>query len=184
MVVAVLLWGEIEHGRSARRRMGTRPGTTGTGEAVVVLGYRNRGPHANFINRWRVRAGLRSQRPQLGRSVLVLTGGAVDGRVPEATLMAQYARERRGYTGEIVTETESRSTWENVQNVIPFIEGADRIKIVSNSIHAEKGRGYLWEVRPDLADRLVPAADYRFGELILLKPIMAALGLRNLRRVR
>lgn len=98
--------------------------------------------------------------------------------------MAQYARERRGYTGEIVTETESRSTWENVQNVIPFIEGADRIKIVSNSIHAEKGRGYLWEVRPDLADRLVPAADYRFGELILLKPIMAALGLRNLRRVR
>jgi hypothetical protein len=181
-LMTILLWGEVEHHQSARRRMGTEPGTTGTGEVVVVLGYRNRGPNANFINRWRVRAGLRSQQPNRSHSRLVLSGGSAGGDVAEAELMAAYAREARGYAGELITETRSRSTWENVQNIIPIIENADRIKIVSNSLHAEKARAYLWQQRPDLADRLVPAADYRFGELIILKPLMAAFGLNNLRQ--
>ncbi len=95
--------------------------------------------------------------------------------------MARYARDRRDYRGELVTETASRSTWENIQNVIPYVEDAGRIKIVSNSLHAEKGRAYLWKLRPDLAERLAKAEEYRFGELILLKPLMALIGMRNLR---
>jgi hypothetical protein len=95
--------------------------------------------------------------------------------------MACYARDSCGYAGELVTETGSRSTWENVQNAVPMIEHADRIKIVSNSLHAEKARFYLWQHRPDLAERLGPAADYRFGELTALKPVMAAIGRRHLR---
>jgi hypothetical protein len=149
----------------------------------VVLGYRNRGTSANAVNRWRVRAGLRSRQPELGPSRLVLCGGPVGGPVAEAELMARYLREC-GYTGVLITEVTSRSTWENVRNAIPFIEDADRIKIVSNSLHAEEARGYLWELRPDLAGRLVPAADYRFGELILVKPLLAALGLAKLTKVR
>lgn len=181
VVVAVLLWGELEHWRSSRRRMGTRTGESGTGEAILVLGYRNCGTRANAVNRWRVRAGLRSCQPQLGPSRLVLCGGAVGGNVAEAELMASYARGSCGYAGELITETGSRSTLENVQNAIPLIEDADRIKIVSNSLHAEKARFYLWKHRPDLAERLVPAADYRFGELILIKPATAARGLMNIR---
>jgi uncharacterized SAM-binding protein YcdF (DUF218 family) len=180
VVIAVTLWGEFEHWRSSRHRMGSRPGRSGTGEAVLVLGYRNRGTRANIISRWRVRAGLRScQRP--GPSRLVLCGGPVGGSVAEAELMACYARESCGYAGELITEVGSRSTWENVQNAVPLIEHADRIKIVSNSLHAEKARFYLWQHRPDLAERLVPAADYRFGELMLLKPVLAAIGRRHLR---
>ena len=171
-----LLWGELAHGWASRRRMGSRPGETGTGEAVVVLGFGDRGERANFLNRWRVRAGLRSLDPDPGPSRLVLSGGPVAGEVPEAELMARYAREL-GYTGVLITELTSRSTRENVENVIPFIEDADRIKIVSNSVHAGRARGYLWRLRPDLAERLVPAADYRFGELILLKPVLTALDL-------
>jgi hypothetical protein len=181
MVIAVLLWGEFEHWRSSRRRMGTRPGRMGTGEAIVVLGYRNRGTRANIVNRWRVRAGLRSGQPAAGPSRLLLCGGAVGGSVAEAELMARYAREMCGYTGELITEAGSRSTWENVQNAIPLILDADRIKIVSNSLHAEKARFYLWLLRPDLAERLVPAMDYRFGELILSKPVLAVIGLRHIR---
>jgi uncharacterized SAM-binding protein YcdF (DUF218 family) len=181
---AVLLWGELEHWRSSRRRLGSRPGQSGSGEAVVVLGYRNRGSRANIINRWRVRAGLRSLQPELGPSRVVLCGGSGSGGVTEADLMRSYARNVCGYAGELVTEPDSRSTWENIHNAIPLIEDADRIKIVSNSLHAEKGRLYLWQRRPDLAERLVPAADYRFGELILVKPAIAAYGLRNLRNVR
>ncbi len=181
VVFVVVLWGELEHWRSSRRRMGTRPGGSGTGEAIVVLGYRNRGTRANAMNRWRVRAGLRSCPPEPDPSRLVLCGGAVGGSVAEAELMARYARESCGYAGELITEVGSRSTWENVQNVIPLIEHADRIKIVSNSLHAERTRFYLWQQRPDLAERLVPAGDYRFGELILTKPVMAAIGRRHIR---
>jgi uncharacterized SAM-binding protein YcdF (DUF218 family) len=142
----------------------------------VVLGFGDRGDRANFLNRWRVRAGLRSLDPGRGPSRLVLSGGPVTGEVPEAELMARYAREL-GYTGELITELTSRSTRENVENVIPLIEDAGQIKIVSNSVHAGRARGYLWRLRPDLAERLVPAADYRFGELILLKPALAVLDL-------
>jgi uncharacterized SAM-binding protein YcdF (DUF218 family) len=125
-------------------------------EAVVVLGFRNRGPRANLVNRWRVRLALRARQPELGPSRLVLCGGAVAGDTPEAVLMARYARQR-GYTGELATETESRSTWENVANAIPLIENADRIKIVSNVWHVPKARRYLEQLRPDLAARVVPA---------------------------
>jgi hypothetical protein len=59
----------------------------------------------------------------------------------------------------------------------------DTIKIVSNSLHAEKGRAYLWRLRPELARKLRRAEDYRFGEIALVKPIAAVIGLRNLARL-
>jgi hypothetical protein len=89
--------------------------------------------------------------------------------MPEAEVMARYARES-GYTGELVTETGSRSTWENIENAIPLIEDADRIKIVSNAWHAAKGRHYLWQLRPDLAERLVPVRGRRPGALAGARP--------------
>ena len=182
MVTACVLgWAEWEHWRSSRRALGARSGTAGTGEAVVVLGYRNGGRRANYVNRWRVRAALRSQAQ--GRSRLVLCGGAAGGPVAEAEPMARYARER-GFRGELALETKSRSTWENVLGAVPLIEDADRIKIVSNSLHAEKARRYLRRQRPDLADRLVPAEDYRFGELLPLKPVLAVIGKAKLRKLR
>ncbi|MFI7679353.1 YdcF family protein [Actinophytocola sp. NPDC049390] len=178
VALAVLGWGEVVHWRASRRRLGGAP--SGTREAVVVLGYRNRGARANVVNRWRVRAGLRSID---GSALLVLSGGAVAGGRSEAELMAAYARDVRGYRGPLAVDDESRSTWQNVTNVIPFIEGADRIKIVSHSLHAEKARLYLWRQRPDLAARLVRGRDYRLGEWLLVKPALAVMGLRNLRRL-
>lgn len=179
--MALLGWGEVAHARASRRRLG-RGGSRNGAEALVVLGYRNRGRRANLINRYRVRAALRSHDPAASSSVLVFSGGAIGGEVPEAELMARYARDL-GYTGPVLTETASRSTEQNIHNVIPLIEHADRLKIVSNSLHAEKARAYLWRLRPDLGERLVRAEEYRFGELILLKPVMALMGLRRLREL-
>ncbi len=85
-----------------------------------------------------MRAALRSRQPELGPSRLVLCGGPVGGPVPEAELMACDARDERGYTGVLIAELTSRTTRENVRNAIPFIEDTDRIKIVSNSLHAEQ----------------------------------------------
>lgn len=178
----ILTFGEVTHWRASRRRLGS-PSARGT-EAVVVLGYGNRGPRANRENRYRVRAGLRSIDPAATRSILVFCGGTVEGPVPEAEIMEAYARDELGYRGPSVLESESRSTWQNIENAIPLIESADVIKIVSNSIHAELARGYLWMLRPDLAARLARGADYRFGEIVFVKPVAAVLGHKKLRRLR
>lgn len=91
LVLGLLGWGEVEHWRASRRRLGSVVAESGTSEAVVVLGYRNRGERINAVNRWRVRAGLRSLDGD--RACLVLSGGR-----SEAELMADYAREV-GYSG-------------------------------------------------------------------------------------
>lgn len=168
---ALLAWGEWETWRASHRNTG--PGGDGD-EVIVVLGFRNPGPRANLVNRWRVRAALRSIEP--GRhTTLVFTGGSNSGSTSEARLMADYAREF-GYGGTILLEETSRSTWENIAHVLPLLENAGQIKIVSHTTHALKGRLFLARQRPDLARRLTRGADYRFAEWLPLKPVQAAYG--------
>lgn len=182
-VIAVLAWAEWLDRRWSRMLV-REPTGSGTGsEAVVVLGFRNAGRRANVVNRQRVRSGLRSLAADDQRSVLVLTGGAPAGGPPEARVMAAYAREI-GYDGPLLTEEESRTTWENVVNVIDILEDFDRIKIVSQPAHALKARAHLKTLRPDLAERLVPAADHSLGEWLLVKPLTALYGLWTLWGVR
>lgn len=170
---AAAAWAECVHWRSSHRLLGSAPAEGP--EAVVVLGYGNRGDRANVVNRYRVRAGIRS-RDRSADSVVIMCGGTVEGAIPEAEIMQRYAREELGFTGRILLEPESRSTQENIENVIGLIENAGTIKIVSNSPHAEVARAYLWQLRPDLAERLVRADEHRLGEIIPMK-IGAALRL-------
>lgn len=97
--------------------------------------------------------------------------------------MADYAVHVLGYRGHVVLEEESRTTWENITNVIPMVEDADRITIASLPAHALKARVYLRRQRPDLAARLGRADDVRLGAWFLLTPVLAAYGLRTLRSV-
>jgi uncharacterized SAM-binding protein YcdF (DUF218 family) len=175
----VLAWSEWQHRQWSRTLV--RP-PTGRTEAVVVLGFRNRGARANAVNRWRVRAALRSIDPSKDSRV-VFSGGAVGSSVPEARIMAAYAAEL-GYTGPIVLEETSRSTWENIAHVVPLVEHVDSIKIVSQSAHALKARTYLQRQRPDLAARLAPASEHVVGEALLTKPVLAVHGLLSLRAAR
>lgn len=178
----VLLWSELVHRAAHRRGPGQRSAPVGA-EAVVVLGFRNRGLRANAVNRHRMRIALRSVDPAAGSTLLVLCGGAVVGGAPEAVLLARESR-RQGYGGSIALDRTSRSTWENIANAVQFIERADTIRIASNPLHAEKARTYLLRQRPDLAARLGPTADHRWGEALWLKPAFAAVGLRKLRALR
>lgn len=170
VVTAALAAGELIHWLASRRGLGAAPHHGGT-DAVVVLGYRNPGERANRINRYRVRAGIRSIDPAAPDHLLVLCGGAVAGDIPEAELMARYARDELGFTGVIALDRTSVSTWGNIRNAIPLIEHAASIAIVSNSLHAERGRAYLRALRPDLAARLRRGDDHRFGELTITKPV-------------
>ncbi len=160
---------------------------SGSDQIVVVLGYRNRGTKANGLNRFRAKAGLRSIDPAAGSPVVIFCGGSVAGAVPEARLLDDYARDELGFVGRSLLETESTSTWENIARATALIDEVilpeSTICIVSNSHHAEKAREHLWQMRPDLGERLVRGADYRFGELPLVKPIAAARGLLALREM-
>lgn len=177
--IAFLLWGEVISGSSSVR--GLERGRSGARRSVLVLGYGNRGPRANAVNRYRVRAGLRTVRS--ADDLLIFSGGAVRGPEAEAVVLARYAVEQ-GYSGRILLETESRSTEENIRNSIPLLEDADEIAIVSNALHAERARGLLRARRPDLALRLIRADDYRFGEIPVIKAVSAALALLERRRNR
>lgn len=63
----------------------------------------------------------------------------------------------------------------------PLLEDVDRIKIVSQPAHALKARAYLRRQRPDLAERRGRADDYRPGEWMVVKPLLALYGLWTLR---
>ncbi len=157
----------------------------GASEAVVVLGYRNPQPTANFVNRWRVRAGLRSVAAGSAPGTRVIfSGGATTNRAAEAQLMADYAKSVLEFDGTVLLEDQSATTWENITNVIPLLEDVDRIKIASQPAHALKARAYLRRQRPDLAERLVRADDYRPGEWMVGKPLLALYGLWTLRGLR
>ncbi|WUH99547.1 YdcF family protein [Spirillospora sp. NBC_00431] len=177
--VVALAWGEWLNRRWSRALVGNREGAD---EAIVVLGYRNPQATANLINRWRVRAGIRSIAPGDTRGTRVIfSGGAVGEGAAEARLMADYAKSVLEFDGTVLLDEESATTWENITNVIPLLEDVDRIKIVSQPAHALKARAYLRRQRPDLADRLVRADDYRPGEWLIVKPLLALYGLWTLR---
>jgi len=180
-VVAIVTVSEWLHLHASTRRLGSTASEPGR-EAIVVLGCQNRGSRANYLNRYRVRVALRSIDARATETMLIFCGGAVGSQIPEADLLLEHARDR-GYNGPHLLDRDSRTTWENIENTIDFLHGFDTVKIASNSLHAEKARAYLWKQRPDLAQRLVRANDYRFGEIPLIKPVAAYRGVRNLHRL-
>ena len=172
LVVLVGAWSEWAHWRASTRRLGDRASRPGR-EAILVLGYGNRGSRANAVNRFRVRVALRSIDPRATETVLVFSGGAVHSAVPEADLMLRYARDVCGYTGPYVLERDSVTTRENIRNTVGILRDFETVKIASTTLHAERARAYLWSLRPDLARRLAPARDYRFGEIPVVKLVEA-----------
>lgn len=171
--VGTLVLSEAVHAVASRAR--TSPAQPGP-QVVVVLGYRNRDAHRpNALNRWRVRAALRTLGPD-DNALLVCCGGTGEAHgVPEAELLAAHARQC-GYRGRIVLERLSRTTWQNLAFATPFFEDAASIAIVSNPLHGLRARAYVGRQRPDLASRLVRARDYQLGEWTLVKPWFVLMG--------
>lgn len=167
VIVAVEAGAEVALRLAERRYLGDQahPGHT----VVLVLGYRNRPGRINVINRWRVEAALATV-AQLEADLVVFSGGGPGGAV-EADLLADYALER-GLACEYRLERESHSTIENLELSLPLLHDATRIAIVSDPLHAERARQHLWDLRPELAELLVPAQSPRRGWWSVLLPLL------------
>ncbi|MET3637263.1 YdcF family protein [Curtobacterium oceanosedimentum] len=197
MTLVALAFGEAVHARAAHRARTALAAARAAGVvhgaartsgrcSVIVLGFGNRGTGPNVVNRWRARIAHRTAQrlAAAGAAVTIICcGGPVRGVHPEADLLAEAIRVD-GWRGPILLDRTSTSTWENVANARELLRGPSLIAICSNGLHAAKAREYLRRQDPALAERLVPADDYRFGEMTLVKPIFAVVGLWKLRRAR
>lgn len=113
------------------------------------------------MQRWRTEIAVRTA-PE---ARLVFSGYAGDRDRSEAAVMAEHAHDVLGVPADrIVLETEARTTWQNVEFTLGELQRGERVAIASSPLHALRARRYLFQQRPDLALRLVPSADYRFGE--------------------
>ena len=156
---------ELVHWRASRQALPAPSRQEPEGpEVVLVLGHPARRSGAlHPMQRWRTDIAVRSLRSDTGR--LVFSGTAHDGGPSEAEGMARYARESLGVPADrIVCETRATTTWENVARSLGELERAGTIRIASSPVHAARARRYLARQRPDLAARLAPADDHRFGE--------------------
>lgn len=76
----------------------------------------------------------------------------VSGHQGEAERLAHLAADHN-----VIVEPSARTTRENVERSIPFMEDADRIAVASDWFHARRAGRHLEQLRPDLGVRLVPA---------------------------
>jgi uncharacterized SAM-binding protein YcdF (DUF218 family) len=125
--------------------------------AVLVLGYpgeANGSPGA--VQRFRVEAGVSVYRKQHCERI-ILSGGAVSNAKVEADSMAGLAASLGIPREAIIGERRSRTTWENVGCSTPYLLSADRVFIVSDSLHARRARRYACRQSSNLCARTVAA---------------------------
>ena len=176
--VVVVTGTELLHWWASGRHLprGSGPAAGPDDEVVLVLGSPSAaGGGLHPVQRWRTDIAVRSLRGRDGR--FVFSGGGPEAGRSEAEVMAAYAHDVHGVPWQrIALETRSRSTWENVANSLPLLEGARTVRIASAPTHAARGRRYLARQRPDLALRLAPSDDYRAGEQLRWKAASLAYG--------
>lgn len=135
------------------------------------------------MQRWRVAIALRTlHRLRDGR--LVFTGAARTPGQSEAESMAGVAAALGVPDDLLELEDQSRSTWENITFALELIDRSgveyEQLCVVSDPVHAMRGRRYVARQRPELAPRLVRAEDYRVGEHPLLKVLSVAYELERM----
>jgi uncharacterized SAM-binding protein YcdF (DUF218 family) len=111
--------------------------------AIVVLvpGY---GGPIRAIERWRMEVAERTLRAHGGGRLVV------SGHHGEAERLAAMSTSQ-----DVVIEPTARTTWENIERSIPFLEAAPRIAVATDWFHGRVAAVYLEQLRPDLARRLV-----------------------------
>jgi uncharacterized SAM-binding protein YcdF (DUF218 family) len=165
--LGVVFLSEALHWRASKKFLGA--GHEAGRGALVVLGFpARRDGSLHPIQKWRTEMASRAF-ASLGAELIVFSGGPSRGRPSEAETMAAYALQLGLPATSVRTETEALSTWQNIQLALPMVEGFDRLAIVSDPLHAARGRRFVRAQRPDMAAHLVSAGEYRLFERWWLK---------------
>lgn len=129
--------------------------------AVLVLGYPSQSDGSpDPVQIQRVSAGMQADRSHHCEK-MILSGGAVKNHIVEAQTMAQLASKLGMPSSKLLLETKARNTWENIKFSLAQLEKYDQILIVSDNLHAQRGRRYLCKQRSDLCDRTFVTVEYR-----------------------
>ena len=167
VLAAAVWWGgaEFVQWRASRHPPGAPDRGDGT-LGLLVLGYpADPSGRPSEEQRWRCDILMRTIAAHRGPVRVVFSGGPTRSRVSEAASLASYAVGTLGLDPSVVELEESATTTaENVQSGLPMLAGCDRIAIVSNALHAARGRHEVAVLAPEAVPRLVLADDYRFAE--------------------
>jgi uncharacterized SAM-binding protein YcdF (DUF218 family) len=129
--------------------------------AILVLGYPSKSDgQPSSVQIARVSEGNNSYQ-QYHCGMIVFSGGAVKNQIVEAQIMSAIAKSLGVPSTRMILETKAQNTWENIKFSTSFVEKYDNILIVSDNLHAQRGRRYLCKQRPDLCDRTFVAVRYR-----------------------
>jgi uncharacterized SAM-binding protein YcdF (DUF218 family) len=174
-VVGLLGWSELVTWRASRQHVSPSAVVSASGpKTIVVLGYPTaRDGSASLVQRYRVRVALRDYRD--GDTMIFCGGVTRAGVKSEAAAMADYAVLKGLPANAVVLEDKSQSTSQNIEYMRRLV-GSGPVVIASNTFHARRARAHVWKQDPALARRLRRGSDYRFGELLLLKPLLAVFG--------
>ena len=125
--------------------------------AVLVLGYpTNTDGTPSAVAKFRVESGVQVYREQRC-SKLVFSGGAVQNGHIEAESMSTLAESLGIADTDIILERRARSTWENVGCTAPLVGWADRVLVVSDSLHAKRAARYACRQDPERCDTFLAA---------------------------
>lgn len=128
---------------------------------VLALGYPTRTDgRPSAVQRYRMRRAVEAYQRFVCES-LIVTGGVTRGRRSEADAMSELAREAGVPRDRLLVEDRSRNTWENVARSLPLAPAAESWIVVSDALHARRGRRYLCRQSPALCPRTFVYSPYR-----------------------
>ena len=143
------------------------------GDVIMVLGGNTQANRANWFEPYnRATATDRIDRAQAlylnGRAPkILLSGGALHGKVSEAQGMAQVLKHRGLPENALLLENESRNTYENVTLSQPMLEqlGHPKVLVVTSALHMPRAMAVFKSkginaIAAPVAPQIVPPDDY------------------------
>lgn len=124
---------------------------------VLALGAPSRADGtASALQRFRVEAAVDTLRQRRCRGLL-LSGGAIRNERIEAVTMANLAQTLGVPADELVIEPTARNTWQNVGCLHSRLLKAERVFVVSDSLHAQRAVRYACRQDERLCGRVLNA---------------------------
>lgn len=100
---------------------------------------------------------------------MIISGGNPHSQIIESETMARLAADQGIPAQKLILEKNARDTNENIRFSLPHLENAERIFLVSDSLHVHRAKRILCRQRADLCRRAYPYTRYEPLKLYGLK---------------